>query len=128
MQPRAHHHPRRSRVPRERIGLQRSPEVLQMGLWIFTSPCETVCKPDRRRLLRAGRPVIPNVCPQTRDTGLAIAGLEYRYRRVIGVDLRGGHHVTANDLYEWPEQCTALADPVRECRTAEFHAVARIDH
>ena len=60
--------------------------------------------------------------------GLAIAGLEHRYRGVIRVDLRGGHHVSANDIYQWPEQRTALADPVRKCRTAEFHAVSRIDH
>nr|WKF60901.1 hypothetical protein HUO10_005423 [Paraburkholderia busanensis] len=115
-------------VPRERIGMQCSPEVLQMGLWMFAGSCGTVREPDCRLVLRAGRPVIPNVRPETCSAGLPIAGLAHRYRRVIRVDLRGCHHVTANNLYEWPEQRTALADPVRECRTAEFHAVARIDH
>jgi hypothetical protein len=43
------------------------------------------------------------------------------------VDLRGRHHVPANDFYEWVEQRTALADPVRECRTAELHAITRVN-
>jgi len=51
-----------------------------------------------------------------------------RYRRVIRVDLRGSHHVPANELHKWPEQCTALAEPVRECRTAKLDAVACLDH
>jgi hypothetical protein len=78
--------------------------------------------------LRASRSIIPNVLPGPGVTGLAASGLGHRYRRVVGVDLRGGRHIPANDFYEWTQQRSALADPVREYRTAELHAFARANH
>jgi len=72
------------------IGLQRTPEVLQMHLGMLSLAIGRLGKPHGWRPVFASRPLIANVGQEASGPGLAVAGRKYRHRRVVGMDLAGG--------------------------------------
>src|SRR5579864_8681127 len=77
------------------IGLQGSREVLQVLSRMFASAVFRIGEPDSGGSLFTCRPVIANISPEPSGLGLAVAGREHRYRRIVGMKLAAGEDMLA---------------------------------
>src|ERR1700728_2787695 len=78
------------------VGLQRAREVLQMFPGVFALTVRRVGEPNGGCGAGACRTVIAHVGPEPARLRLPVARREHRYRRVVGVQLRGTENMTAH--------------------------------
>src|SRR3569832_2912088 len=93
------------------ISLQSSGEVLQMLPRMFSSAIFRIGEPISGSLLLACRPVVANIGPEPSGLGLAVAGREHWYGRVVGMTLAAGKHKLADGLNPRIEQITGGTNP-----------------
>src|SRR5690242_15080144 len=109
------------------ISLQGSGEVFQMPLRMFSSAVFRISKPDSRSLLLACRSVVANIGPEPSGLGLAVAGREHWYGRVVGMELAAGKDMLADGLNQRIEQITGGTNPAGHGRARDLHSLTSID-
>src|SRR5712675_2251271 len=109
------------------VCLQSTLEVLQVMPWMFALAIFRVCEPDSRCSRFAGRPVVAHVGPETSGLGLAAAGSEHRYRRVVSVQLAPAKHVLLNRIYKWTEQIAHTTYPASQRRAGYINSLAAVN-
>ena len=90
-------------------------------------PVFGVGKPDSRRILAAGRAIVPNIRPEPCRLGSAFAGREDRQWGVIGMKLGTTQHIAPDRFDQWREQFMAMPHPVSEQRAIQIQAATRIN-
>ena len=80
------------------ICLQCACEILQVLAGMFALAIRRVGEPYGGRGALTGRAIITHICPEPAGLRLAVAGSQYRDRRVIGMDLRRAENVTAHGI------------------------------
>ena len=109
------------------IGLQSTSEVLQVLPRMFSSAVFRISEPDRRGLLLACRSVVANIGPEPSGLGLAVAGREHWYGRVVGMKLAAGKHMLADGLNQRIEQITGGTNPSGHGRARDLDSLTGID-
>src|SRR5208282_2159188 len=84
-------------------------------------------EPDGRSCMFTCRPVIAHVGPETSGLGLAAAGSEHRYRRVVSVQLAPAKHVLLNRIHKWTEQIARTTYPASQRRAGYINSLAAVN-
>src|SRR5690348_9418106 len=109
------------------VGLESTPELLQMQAGMFTLAICGVGEPHRRRCLFAGWSVVPHISPQSAGLGLAVAGGEHWHRSIVGVQLAAGEHVLLNGVYQRTEQVARSSHPAGQRGARYLNPLAGIN-
>jgi hypothetical protein len=106
------------------ISLQDATESTQMRSRMFASAIRREGKPHRRWRVVARGAIVANIGPQPTCFGFSRTRSQYREGRIVGVQLFGRHHMPAHRFNQWLQQRTRSADPLRQSRALQFHALA----
>ena len=109
------------------IGLKDAAERRQVPARMLALAVGTVAIQHRGRRRTGEGTVVARVAPQPPGLGLATAGIEHRHRRIVGMHPLGGHHMRRHRVHQRAHQRCRLPDPIRQGRTVEVDAVARIN-
>ncbi len=109
------------------VGLQEAREAGQVRRRPFALAVRRKEEDRRRRAGITRRPVVADIDPQPPGLGAATAGIEYRHRRVVGMDLGRGKDVGGQPLAQRLQQPSHPSDPVGERRAVKFDAGSGVD-
>ena len=101
------------------ISLKETAKAGEMGQRVRGGSVGREAIPGRARCRAAGRPVVGRIDPQPPGRGLAPAGVEYRHRRVVGVNLVGLEHFVADAADDGVEEPGSLSGPARQRRAVD---------
>jgi hypothetical protein len=73
-------------------------------------------------------PLVNHIGPQPTGPSLAVAGGQHRDRRVVGVDDRRCHDMSADQLGQWHRPPGGMPDPVGQGGALDLDAFTREDH
>jgi hypothetical protein len=77
------------------VGLQSTLKVLQMLARMLALAISRVGKPHCRWTLEPSRPIVTHIGPEPSRPGLPVAGRQYRYRRIVGMNLFSQQNMVA---------------------------------
>lgn len=86
-----------------------------------------VSEPDSGRDRVARWPVVANISPESSCLGPAVAWSEYRYRRVVGMELACRHNMIADGCDQRRKQLTGCSNPSGQRGAVKVDAFASID-
>src|ERR1019366_6494878 len=109
------------------VSLERTAIVLQVLAWVLALTIRRVGEPYGGGGRIARWPVVADIGPEPSGLGPAVARREHRDRRVVGVQLAGGHDMIANSFNQRSQQFAGCAHPSGECRAIQVDALASID-
>src|SRR5665213_2997502 len=93
------------------ISLERTPVELKVLARMFSLAVWREGEPHGGCSCIARWPVIADISPEPSGLRLAVARREHRDRRVVGVQLAGGHNMIANSFNQWRQQFAGCAHP-----------------
>ena len=108
------------------IGLERTPVKLKVLARMFSLAVWREAEPHGGCSCIAGWPVIADISPEPPGLGLAVARRKHWHRRIVGVQLAGGHDMVANRFNQRSQQFAGCAHPSGECRAIQVDAFASI--
>ena len=106
-------------IARVGIGLEEAAKAGEMGQRVRSGAVWREAIPDRARCRAAGRLIVGRVHPQPPGSGFALAGVEHRHGRVVGMDLVGLEHFVADAADDGGEECRSLSGPARQRRAVD---------
>jgi hypothetical protein len=109
------------------VGVDDTPEVLQMRLWV---PALVVGRVEEQRRRRAGageRPLVANIGPQPPGLGFARARRQHRHRRVVDVQGVASEGIGRQRVDQRLQRRRRGADPAGQGRGFQVDTLAGED-